>query len=51
MQKKRELLDALRQSVCGITKCNVIKMTICFHTVNGVIRIKTEHVLSMMTSY
>ena len=39
---KRELLDALRQSVCSITKCNVIEMTICFHAVNGVIKIKTE---------
>ena len=33
---KEELLDALCRSVCGITKCNVIEMTICFHTANGV---------------
>ena len=32
-------------------KANVIEMTICVHTVNGVIRIKIEHVLGMITSY
>ena len=36
---------------CGITKCDVIEMTICFHTVNGVIRIKIEHIFGMMKSY
>ena len=48
---KRELLDELRRSVCGITKCNVIEMTTCFHKANGVIRITTEHVFGMITSY
>ena len=47
---KRELLDALRRTVCGITKCNVIEMTICFHTVNGVIRTKIKHAFGMITS-
>ena len=46
---KRKLLDALRRCVCGITKCNVIE--ICFPTVNGVIRIKIDHVFGMITSY
>ena len=39
----------LQQPVCGITKCNLIEMTICFHTVKGVIRIKVEHVFGMIT--
>ena len=34
---KSELLDELRRSVRGITKCNVIEIVICFHTVNGVV--------------
>ena len=42
---------ALRRSVYGITKSNVIEMTICFHTVNGVIRIKIEHIFGIITSY
>ena len=47
----REWLDGLRGSVCGITKCNVIEMTICFLTANGVIRMKIEHVFGMITFY
>ena len=47
----RELLDALRRTVCGITKCNVIEMTICLHTVNDVSRIKIKCVFGMITSY
>ena len=42
---KRELLDALRRTVYGITKYNVTEMTICFHTVNGVVKIKIKHVV------
>ena len=49
---KRELLHSLRRTVCGITKCNVIEMTICFHTVDaGVIRIEIKHVFGTITSY
>ena len=33
------------------TKCNAIEMTICFHTVDGVIRIEIKHVFGMITSY
>ena len=46
---EKEFLDVLQRSVCGITKCNLIEMTICFHTVNGIIRIKIEHVFGMIT--
>ena len=48
---ERELLDALRRTLCGIPKCNVIEMKISFHTVNGVIRIKVKRVFGMVTSY
>ena len=48
---KRELSDALRWSVCGITKCNGIGRTTCFYAVNGLSRIKYEHVFGMITSY
>ena len=49
---EKELLDALRQSVCDITMCNVIEMTIYVQTVNDVTRTKKiEHVLEMITSY
>ena len=41
---KRKLLYPLRRSVCGTATCNVIEMTICLHTVNGVIMTKIEHV-------
>ena len=41
---KRELLHSLQQTVCGITECNVIDMTICSHTVGGMIRIGIKHV-------
>ena len=34
-----------------LQKYNVIEMTICFHTVSGVIRIKVKHVFGMITSY
>ena len=36
-----QALEVLQRSVCGIAKCNVIEMTTCFLTVDGVIRIKT----------
>ena len=29
-------------------KCNMIEVTICFHTVNGAIRIKIEHVFGIL---
>ena len=45
---ERELLDALRHTVCDITRCNVIEMTICVHTVNGVI--KNRQVQRMITT-
>ena len=45
---KSEVLDVLRRSVCDITKCNVIEITICFNTVNSVIRIKIEYVFGMI---
>ena len=35
----------------GTVQCNVIETKICFHAVNGVIRIKIEHVFGMITSY
>ena len=36
---------------CGTTKCNVIEMIICFHTVDGVIRIEIRHVFRIIASY
>ena len=41
---ERELLDAVRRAVYSIPKCNVIEMTVRFHTVNGVTKIKIKHV-------
>ena len=40
-------------TVCLRVTCkgNLIDMTACYHTVNGVIRIKIEHVFRMITSY
>ena len=34
-----ELLQVQQHSVCNIKKHNVIEMTLCVHTLNGVIRI------------
>ena len=39
---KRELLQVRQRSVCNIKNCNVIEMTICVDTINGVIRIKNS---------
>ena len=38
----RELLQVRQRSVCNIKNCNVIEMTICVCTINGVIRIKNS---------
>ena len=48
---ERELLHSLRLTVCGITKCKVIEMTICFHTVDGVFGIEIKHFFGRVTSY
>ena len=48
---KKEIVKCAATVCLRHYKANVIEMTICVHTVNGVIRIKIEHVLGMITSY
>ena len=49
--QKRKLLDELRGSARGITRCSMTEITICFHIVSGDIRIKIEHVFGMIKFY